>query len=431
MRLPASFQSFLTNVVILILGLANSVLLSRWLGASGRGEIAAVMLWPVMVSYLASLGVISATVYFAARPGSDPGVVLGNALALALVQTLVAVPAAYLVLPLLLPSQRPGVVSASRVYLLLVPLSLVSQYGCAVLQGRVRFGLTNALRLITPVGYLAGTAALHRRGALTVEAIVALHLVLNAWVMVASLAVLGAARVVSGVGFDLRLSREMLGYGLKVHLGGISQGANLRLDQMLIAAWEPPVALGLYVAAVSASGVAQMLSQAYRMVSMPVIAGHASQSDRLSKLEQVFRGYWALSVAIALPLGVGLYWAIPLVFGPGFRGAVWPAEVLVAGAVLLGAKEVLAGGSQALGNPLLESKAELAALVVTVAALLVLLPPLGILGAAVASVLSYGTSLAVVVRGLHRTNAVSPADLFRIDRGTFTATLRQLRGRVI
>src|SRR5262249_50633563 len=71
------------------------------------------------------------------------------------------------------------------------------------------------------------------------------------------------------------------------------------------------------------------------------------------------------------------------------------------------------GGAQALGNPWLGSKANLIAMFVTAALLYLLLLPLGIMGAAIATTVAYGTQLAVVAFGLRQTHGISLMGLFR------------------
>src|SRR2546428_10611264 len=64
-----------TNAFVLVFGLTNSVLLSRWLGPQGRGELAAAMLWPSLLTYLSSMGLIQAITYYSALPEAAAPVV--------------------------------------------------------------------------------------------------------------------------------------------------------------------------------------------------------------------------------------------------------------------------------------------------------------------------------------------------------------------
>src|ERR1700742_2525621 len=95
---PLILRTLFTNSVLTIFGLINSVLLSRGLGPDGRGEVAAAMLWPTLLVYLSSLGLITAIMYFAALPESKPQVIFANALWLGLVQGATAILVGFAVL---------------------------------------------------------------------------------------------------------------------------------------------------------------------------------------------------------------------------------------------------------------------------------------------------------------------------------------------
>lgn len=417
------WRTLITNFALSAVAMVNSILLSRWLGPEGRGEIAAALLWGGLLIYLSSLGIISSVLYFAALPESRSQTIFANGLILAAVQSLVVLPLAFVAIPWLLRSQTPSVISAARLYLLVIPLSLVTQYGVSILQGRMHIRAFNWLRIILPVGYLIGTVALIAVGRLTLLNIVILHLSLNLIVLISTLATLLKVGVPLGLRCDLSLMRQMLRYGMKVHVGTVSGAANLSLDQVLMAAWLAPVHLGLYVVAVSAAGISQIFSLAVQMVLTPSITQKASQSERTSVLQSVFRRYWVLSLLIALVVGAALPLAIPVVFGSDFLKAIWPAEILLVGALFVGAKDVLAGGAQALGNPWLGSKSQLWALVITVVLLYLLLPVMGILGAALASVAAYAAQLALVIHGLRRSHGISPVELFRFKPKDLGAAL--------
>lgn len=411
---PLIFKTLITNFGLTFLGLANSVLLSRWLGPGGRGEVAAVMLWPTLLIYLSSMGLISSVLYFAASPDARPKQIFGSSISLAGVQSVAALAVSFFALPWLMKSQTWGVISATRLYLLVIPLSLVSQYGMSILQARLKMAAFNLMRSIIPIGYLIGTLALAAVGQLVLLNIVVLHLALNVVVLAGTLAALSSAGIRPEFPIEIPLAKRLLKYGAKVQVGELSQIANLRLDQVLMAALLPAVYLGVYVAAVSAAGLVQLLSLAVRIVVMPNIVQRESIVERTAVLEAVFRKYWLLSLVFAVGLATVLPWAIPLVFGASFQDAILPSEILVLGAVFIGAKDVLSAGAQALGDPWLSSRADMIALVVTVVLLLILLPTLGLVGAAIATTTAYGTALLLMVHGLRRTHRIVPTDLFRI-----------------
>lgn len=371
------------------------------------------MLWPPLLVSLAGAGLIPATLYFSAKPDSKGESVFGNAVLLACAQSVVVLPITFLALHWLLRSQSPEVVSAARAYLFVIPAILVSQYELSLLQGRMHFSTYNALRSVIPVGYVAGVVLLKLLGHLIVWNIVFLHLGLNLAVMFGAMSALRRKGIRTSLRVDLPLLKEMLKFGGKVQVGDVSQGMNLRLDQALMAAWLPAADLGLYVVAVGAASASQVLANAVRIVTTPRMTRKDSVAERTDTLRLVFKKFWVLATLVTLLIGLALPMLIPFIFGSRFSGSVLAAEILLVGNLFVGAKEVLTGGAHALGNPWLASRAELAALAVTFGLLPILLPTLGITGAAIASAASYATVLVLIVYGLNRSYSIAPRALFR------------------
>jgi O-antigen/teichoic acid export membrane protein len=418
------FRTLIVNCGINVLSLANSVLLSHWLGPTGRGEIAAAMLWPMLLAYLANLGIVSATSYFAASRPTKLQPIFSNAMALALIQSAVAVVIGYFALPFFLQSQTTNVINSARLYLLVIPVTLSAQYGISMLQARMHMSAFNWVRMIIPTGYLAGTVAMALSGRLVLINIVLLHLGLSLLTWVAAMSFLYKTGIRPPLQLDTETGKDMLKYGAKVHVGDVSGLANQSLDQVLMAAWLPPVYLGLYVVAVSAASISRVFSVTVQMVATPSITQRQTPSERAAVLQGVFRRYWLLSFFIVAAFAVILPPAIPIVFGLSFKAAIWPAEVLLIGMFLAGAREVLGGGALALGDPWLGSKAQIGALFVTVLLLYLLLPRMGIMGAAIATSASCAAQLLIIIAGLRKSHAIPAMSLFRIQAGDLGSAFR-------
>lgn len=417
-------RTLIVNCGINALGLANSILLSHWLGPVGRGEIAAAMLWPMLLAYLSNLGIISATSYFSASRATKVQPIFSNAMALALIQSIVAFVVGFFALPFLLHSQTPNVINSARLYLLVIPITLSAQYATSILQGRMQITSFNWLRTITPCGYLGGTLFMAMSGRLVLTNIILLHLGLSLLTWFGAMSALYRLGLRVPRRLDPETGKDMLKYGAKVHIGDVSGLANQSLDQVLMAAWLPPAYLGLYVVAVSAAAISGVFSGTVQTVATPSITQRQTAKERASVLQAVFRRYWLLSFLVAAMFAVILPLTIPLVFGIRFRAAIWPAEVLLIGVFLMGAREVLAGGARALGDPWLGSKAQIGALFVTAVLLYLLLPRLGIMGAAIATSAACATQLLIVVAGLQSSHAIPAVSLFRVTAGDVGSALR-------
>ena len=89
---------------------------------------------------------------------------------------------------------------------------------------------------------------------------------------------------------------------------------------------------------------------------------------------------------------------IEFFFGGSFEGATNVARILLVAGAVLSTNRVLAAILQARGRPLVAAEGEFIGLIVTVGALATLLPLLGLVGAALASLLAYSAGAAWNVR---------------------------------
>lgn len=395
------------SLVIQVLNAGTGILLARALGAEGRGELAAAIIWPSLLAGLGSLGLADAATFQAARRTATTAVVAGSAVTLALIQSLALVAVGFLLVPLALSGYDEEASRAAVIFLLFIPINLVALTLLGVLNGLQRFRAFNALRLLVIAGSAAGIVGLWAGDNLTVLAAAVVYLVANGLTLVgASLAV---GRALDGrPRFDRSVARGLWAYGLRSHTSSVPLIMNERLDQLLISVVLAPVQLGLYVVAVTLTSITSLVGSSVAMVSLPTIArlgdGAARRELARKHISLTILGSLALTIPLVLAAGP----VVDLLFGAAFSGAVVTAQVLLLAAAALSTNRVLGAIMKAVDRPLEPGKGELLGLAVTLAALAVLLPTLGIVGAGIASLLAYVVSLAWNVRGAAAALSISP-----------------------
>lgn len=384
-----------TNYGLLLLGVATSVIAARLLGPTGRGELAAIQLWPLQLSNIALLGLPEALVYFSSRWERELGGAMTTAVALGLAAAGVLALAAYVAMPVLLASQAPWVVAASRVYLLMTVL-LVGTLPYHILRGRSMFLSWNIFRAMPPLAWLAVLAfslvlAVRDPVFLTRANLVVTAVLIIPFVLIARRAAPPPYRP------QRKHVRPLLAFGLPNVLAVLPQTLNLRLDQILLAAFVGADKLGLYVTAVAWSAAITPAVAAIAHVNFPRIAD-VSNSDRVGVLARGVR----LSVLVGCSTGAMLFcitpYALPLIFGDSFRDATPVALLLIIASAIAGCNYVLQDSLRGLGRPGLVFRSEIVGLLVTGAGLAILLRPLSLIGAALASILGYSTVFVVLVR---------------------------------
>jgi O-antigen/teichoic acid export membrane protein len=189
----------------------------------------------------------------------------------------------------------------------------------------------------------------------------------------------------------LPLAREISAYGMRAQVGGVMTLLNLRLDFILLSVLAGPAVLGVYAIASKYAELLKVPGMALTYVLYPQYAKDGLARAIVRARRAIPRGALAIAGA-TLPLIALAPWIIPAVYGARFDGAVAPAQIITLGLALEGVAGVITGFLYGVGRPGLNSWAMGAGLAITLALDLLLIPPFGAVGAAVASAVAYVTS---------------------------------------
>lgn len=402
--------SFGASAGMQALNVMTGVLLARTLGPHGRGELAAVLLWPSLLAAFGSLGLFDAITFQAARRMSPNSALLGTGLALACVESLVCVAVGVAVMPHVLSHYDAAVVRTAYVFLAFIPLNLITLTLMSLLNGMQKYGQFHALRLIVLGASATAIVVLRAADELSVANVAAAYLVANALTGLVAI-VLVARAVDARPTVDLRLGRKMLVFGLQSHSGSMSWMMNERMDQLVISIFLAPARLGLYVTAVTLTSLTSLAGTAVATAAFPVVAKLHDLRARRETVRHYVRVALLVSVAASLPLFVLAPWVIDLFFKDVYSDAANVARVLLIAAVVLSLNRVLGASLKAIGRPLDTGIAEAAALVVTMGGLALLLPLMGIMGAAIVSLAAYSVSTAWLLQRTARALEISAVRL--------------------
>jgi O-antigen/teichoic acid export membrane protein len=401
----------ITDALLVIFSFVSGVLIARLLGPAGRGQFAVVVLWPSVLAAIGSLGLRDALTYEQARGMEDPRRIAGTGVIIALLQSAVLMLIGLALIPLLTRAQESSVTLAALIYLFFIPCNLIAQYALGQLQGALKLAHFNMVRLTVSIVYIVAVLILWLLGSVTVMSLTLSLLFANLCTALAGL-MLSYRRF--GLSFRLQrpLTQQLFRYGMRNHLGSISQLLNQRADQMLMAVVLSPQELGWYAIGVSLSGLAGTASTAFGTLAFPKVAGSEADGQR-----DVTRRYSRFNVTVTLALTIVLLvlipFALPLVYGEAYRPSVLPAEILTVGAMFVGMGVVWSGSLRGLGRPFVAAKAELLSLLVTVVGLAVLLRPLGIVGAAITSLVAYFASALYLLLNLKGALSLRLMELLR------------------
>ena len=437
--LHAGAPTFAASLLSLGAGLATTVLVARALGPGGKGEYDLAMTTAALGQMALGLSLPVGVTYVIARNAAASGVLVRRLAGWAPVQGAIMAGALFAWFNRPGRPEDTGAVDVAVIAALsmLVAVSSVAGYLRAVLLGRQRIIEVNRAdvlgRVAIPaimVGLLGAWLALGEDPAA----------VLFVW---AAVAASGVATVYlwTLVRGELAASAAgpsamptVLRFSLATHMSNVVQFLNYRLDVFIVTALLGTAALGLYALAVSVAQLLWLISVAASVVLFPRVASNTETSaDTAARTAQVARVVLTISVLGAGGLALGGPLLVRTLYGNEFAGAISPLLLLLPGIAVFSLPNVLASYIAGVGRPRLNLYVALAALAVTIALDLALIPAMGIDGAAIASTASYAVSAVLTIGLFVAMTGVSVRDVVlphRADAALLNRVARALRRRL-
>jgi O-antigen/teichoic acid export membrane protein len=385
-----------TNALMLSSGVVTS-LLSAWaLGPSGRGDLMVVLMWPAIFSMVAQIGLPQAYRFWIAKRPECASALFANSVIFTLVMGLLTLGLAELIIPHLIGERSPEVLRLTRIYLLVIPVHLLTDLTRGMLEGARRFKWVGALRLILFGVQLASYIVLWLMGRLTVAS--------ASYTMLVSLA---ASLIVSLIAIwsELRPKwepslgelRTTLRYGVRDYPGILTEFVNWRLDLMMLVGMASSGALGLYVVALRLADITSTLAGSVGDALLPEVAASKNTAEATLVVTKSLRLTLCAHLLILVPLWVAAPYILRFAYGENFVEVTNVLRLLMFASVVWSGGAIVISGLNGLGHPGLSATARIAAALVMVVALITLLPRRGIQGAALSSIAGYSVMFLVAL----------------------------------
>jgi O-antigen/teichoic acid export membrane protein len=201
--------------------------------------------------------------------------------------------------------------------------------------------------------------------------------------------------------FDRRLLARALKLGLAIEFAHALLILAARVDVLFVYSITGRAAAGRYSVALTVGQLVASASMATSFALFPRVA-RIDEEESYRLIAKASRVGIAMSLVSGLCLLVAIPVILPLTFGSAYRGSVLPALILLVSGVLWAEQNLLATSRTARGRTRLQVMAYGSTLLVMVIFDLLLIPKWGMVGAAVAAVISSGMGLSVCVASYHR-----------------------------
>lgn len=385
------------QLAVYLAAFVNSILIARAVGAEGRGLYYVPVLAASMAVAVASLGVESASAVAFSERRVELRRLARMAGALALILGPIAALLTLAAFALFRSSAFEGVTwSSVLIVAATIPISLHQLWLVNVFLLAKRLSSAQVALVAGAVVQVGAGTALYAAGRLGVQEVLLLY--------VAGLVVAWSIMLVRARGFttlrpalDVSLTRSVVAFGAKVHVGLLLSFLVLRFDVFLVNSYLGPADVGAYTIAVVFAELAWLLTNPLVQAAIPFQA-ELSLRDSAALAFKACRFNLVIASAVAVVFAATLWFAIPLVYGNEFSDAYGALVLLLPGIVAMAACRPVGLVIARQMRPLRYTAVGLAAFALNCALNVVLLPVVGIPGAAIASTAAYGlTAVALII----------------------------------
>ncbi|MBP1464748.1 oligosaccharide flippase family protein [Candidatus Chloroploca sp. M-50] len=381
-----------------LFGLGTVVIIARVLGPEGNGQYAIALLLPTFLLTLLELGIGAANVYYVGRQEVTPDTAFKASLyiwiSLSGIGMLIGGVLIFFYDDILFPG-----IPALLLWLALLsfPPGLLQFYLGSLLQAVQDFRRYNLATISSPVmmfGFVS--LLLVFKGGIT-AVIVAIVVVQVINVIIHYLLVQHHLRSdvdeVATTQQDINYKQYVIQaakYGIKAHGSGILTFINYRADLFFVNLMLNPAMTGVYVIALSLSEKLWFLSQSISAVLLPRLA-ELHNDDEVRKQLTPLIARWTLifTTAGAIALAIIAPFLIKILFGSAYRETLNPLLFLLPGIVSWSLVRILANDLASRGRPELNMYNMAIVVVINIVGNIVLIPRMGITGAALATTIAY------------------------------------------
>lgn len=420
-----SSQTFIARIYVFILSFIMAMWVARALGPEGKGIYALLTLIPSLVMQLGNLGLGVSSVYYLGKKLAQPHEVAENAVSVGLSLGIfiflgywmshgIFAPILYKNVPVFLTilamSALPFLFLFQYITHILLALNRIKEHNISL-----AIKPTALLALFTVFWYLFSDKYLG---------------VILAWLasdVIATATCLYFLRreIRYRIKFHYRLFKSSLPFGLKSFLANVLFYINFRLDLILVNLFLTEAHVGYYSVSVQMAETLWFLPSTLAVLILPKIAaGEEKAANNLTAA--TCRMTLFISFISALGLAALTQLLIALMFGQEFLPAARPLYILLPGIVLFSGSKILSSSLTGKGFPQYALYASVISLLTNFIACLVLIPVLGLSGAALASALANSLSSIYYFWIFSRLTPIKLTDLILIQASDISYVKNQV-----
>lgn len=392
----AVIQTVVSKIIIQGLNAGTGIITARTLMPSGRGQLAAMILWSSFLASMSSFGVPSSIIYTYRHRPAERETIVGTGMLMSLLTGLLATVVGIFFLPHWMHQYPPSVIRSAQWFLLITPICSVTFAGKAVLEAAGSFSSSNTLQILTPAATIVPLVVLWATHTITPFSAALCYIAASLPTFYYMLVRLRpyAARLKG----QISTATTLLSFGLRSYGIDLLGALAFQVDQVLVINMLTPAEMGSYVVVLSLSRMLNVFQNSVVTVLFPKASGHPAEtvlrlSERSARVGTLVTAVFALFVYVFGPI------VLRVLYGKEYTSALGSLRTLLVEVTLAGCVFVLAQAFMALGRPGIVTILQAVGLSLSIPLMIVLIPKWGIQGAAVSLLASTIARFVFVMAG--------------------------------
>lgn len=390
----ATAQTMITMVGILAINVLTGIITARTLGPEGRGEQAALILWPEFMANVITLGIPSALVYNLRRYPEERSNFFSAAVILCAILGVGSATVGILFLPQWLSQYPTETIRMAQLLMPIVPIFLLAQLFALALDACSQFAISNIGRYMMPLGTLLLLYGLVISHNITPYTAALAYILPGIVVFLSRVAYLRKVFKFQWSGLT-KTYRRLMSYGVRSYGVELVKTLSGKLSQVVIVGLLSSSNLGIYVVALNLSRMMNVFQTSFVTVLFPTVAGRP-RKEVVALTGRAVR----VSLALSCLAGIIVSFLAPVVlnvlYGEKFLAAIAVFRILLVEIIISGTVWVFLQAFMAVGKPGFVTLLQGLGVAISIPLMFLLVPVYGLEGAGMALLCSSFTRLILV-----------------------------------
>ena len=375
-----------------LIGLLLVVLVARFYGPEGNGVFAVALLLPSTLIQILNLGLPSSNVFFLGKNLNLIREIFILNFWITLILCIFGIFVGAVLITFFHDVLFPGIdYNLLWIALLCFPLGLIQTIINSLFHALEKFRLYNILLILPPVTLVASLLYLISVEETEIKYLVGSQLFSSIITIIVSVYWIRKIDLSDKLDLQLQdLSRQLIKFGIKSHLSNLVSFINYKIDIFLTNFFLGPIAVGIYVIAVSLSERLWIFSHSASAVIFPRLTRMSNnESERKSLTPMISR--WVLFITLIFAC-ISFYiidFLVQFFFGSEYLEASLVYFLLLPGVLFLSCSRVLSNDIASRGKPEFNLFISFIVLAIGIIGNLILIPIFQLEGAACATSISY------------------------------------------